>query len=62
VRELSEYGVLLEFTRVGNAIKVCAIDQKSGTEVSIMGPSSASEADLREVVIRKLKYVMAKES
>ncbi len=62
MRELTEYGVLLEFIRVGKAIKVCAIDQKSGTEVSIMGPSSASEADLREVVIRKLKYVMAKKS
>lgn len=62
MRELTEYGVLLEFIRMGNATKVCAIDQKSGTEVSIMGPSSASEADLREVVIRKLKYVMAKKS
>jgi len=62
VRKLPKDGVLLEFTRVGNATKVCAIDQKSGTEVSIVGPTSASEADLREVVIRKLKYVLSKES
>ena len=53
-------GVLLEFRALGNSVKVSAIDQITGTEVSIVGPRSASEADLRTAVVRKLKYVLNK--
>jgi len=62
VPDLSEYGVLLEFTRVGNSVKVCAIDQNSGTEVTLVGPASAAEADLRQAALQKLKYVLSKEN
>jgi hypothetical protein len=60
LRQLSDQGVLLEFRPVGNSVKVSAIDQNTGTEVSIVGPRNAAESDLREAVIRKLKYVLEK--
>lgn len=46
--------VYLEFYQVGNAVKVSAIDAATGVEVSIMGPKTASEAELRKVAVRKL--------
>jgi hypothetical protein len=60
LRRLSDQGVLLEFRPVGNSVKVSAIDQNTGTEVLIVGPRNAAESDLREAVIRKLKYVLEK--
>lgn len=60
MRELPEQGVLIEFRRVGNSVKVSAIDQYTGTEISIVGPHTASEADLSRVAVQKLNYVMAK--
>lgn len=60
MRELPEQGVLIEFRQIGNSVKVSAIDQSTGIEVSIVGPRSASEEQLRVNAIRKLKYVMEK--
>ena len=50
--------VLLEFTRFGNAIKVCAVDPKTGTEVVIQGPVTAGEAELKRTAINKLRFVL----
>jgi hypothetical protein len=44
-----------EFTAIGNAVKVTAIDSLTGTEVSAMGPASASQADLQQLAMQKLK-------
>lgn len=52
--------VLIEFRRIGHAVKVSAVDPQSGTEVSIVGPASASEQELTTNAVRKLKYVLAK--
>ena len=52
--------VLLEFQRVGNAIKVTAVDPETLVEVSIVGDPKAGEAALTRNVIRKLEYVLNK--
>lgn len=52
--------VLYEIRRVGNAVKVSALDAGSGTEISIVGPASASLADLKRAALRRLEYVLAK--
>lgn len=52
--------VYIEFHVVGHMVKVSAIDTKTMTEVSIMGPASESKEVLKNTAIRKLHYVMAK--
>lgn len=51
---------LIEIVRIGNAYKISAIDSKTGTEVSTIGPLHASEAQLARAAIAKLRYVLAK--
>lgn len=50
--ELGE--VYFEFTAIGRNVKVVAIHAASGMEVSVMGPASASRADLEQLAVRKL--------
>lgn len=52
--------VLFEFKRFGNATKVTAIDVKTGTEVSLQGPSSLSRNTLQQNALAKLHYVLNK--
>ena len=52
--------VIIEFHRVGNSVKVSAMDTKTLTEVSIVGPANAGEEVLKRNVLRKLEYVLAK--
>lgn len=54
--------VYIEFVRKGKLIKVSAIDEASGTEVSIFGPGTAARHDLIQAVLSKLKYVMHKKT
>ncbi len=53
--------VIIEFRRIGASIKVSAIDSRTLTEVSIVGPASAGEEELKRNVLRKLEYVLAKQ-
>lgn len=52
--------VILEFQRLGNAVKVTATDPDTLIEVSIMGPARSSEAELRRAALDKLDYVLRK--
>jgi len=56
---MSNREVILEFHSVGNAVKVTVIDPETLVEVSIMGPSAASEEALKRAALRKLEYVLA---
>lgn len=47
--------VYFEFTAIGAAVKVVAIDALTGVEVSVVGPSSAAQADLERLAVAKLK-------
>ncbi|MBL6946161.1 MAG: hypothetical protein ISR47_05950 [Rhodospirillales bacterium] len=52
--------VYFEFLRMGNVVKVSAIDPKTGTEVCIVGSPKAGQENLKRVAARKLEYVMKK--
>jgi uncharacterized protein DUF6898 len=48
-------GVYFEFTPIGASVKVAAIDAATGTEVSVVGPARASQADLQRLALQKLR-------
>jgi hypothetical protein len=52
--------VLFEFTAIGAVMKVAAIDAQTGIEVTVMGPSRASRADLQKLALAKLRNRLAK--
>ena len=52
--------IIIEYRQLGNSVRVSAMDTKSLTEVSIVGPADAGEETLKRNVLRKLEYVMAK--
>ncbi|HVI53000.1 MAG TPA: hypothetical protein VM661_17460 [Candidatus Sulfotelmatobacter sp.] len=54
--------VLFEFRRLGNSVKVSAVDPISNTEVSIVGSPGAGEAYLKQTALRKLIWVLEKNS
>ena len=58
----SEHGddIIIEFYRVGRSVKVSAMDPRTLTEVSIVGPATAGEATLKQAVLKRLEYVMAR--
>ena len=58
--ESGEY--IIEFVSHGKSVKVSAIDAVTLQEVSIVGPASASKAELKTIAIRKLQYVINKKS
>lgn len=47
--------IYFEFRRVGNAVKVTAVDADSGVEVVVMGPATASQTELQNLAHRKLE-------
>lgn len=52
--------VLFEFIRMGQAVKVNAIDPETGIEVSMVGDPKAGTETLKRLATRKLEYVIAK--
>jgi hypothetical protein len=54
--------VFFEFTVIGAVVKVVAIDAATGTEVTIMGPVSAAQADLERLAVGKLKVRLKREA
>ena len=59
--EPSEREVYFEFIVIGNAVKCTAIDSVTAVEVSVMGPASASQADLKQLALQKLKARLRRE-
>ena len=57
---MSDEGYIIEFHRIGNAVKVTAMDPATLTEVSIMGPPNVGDAELTRLAVRKLEYMLAK--
>ena len=53
---------LVEFQVIVASVKVSAIDPVSLLEVSIVGPASASEAELSRLAVRKLEYMLRKKA
>ncbi len=59
-KEISQNSVLFELHPFGNAVKVVAIDQISGTEVSIVVPKGTAPFTMKAQAFRKLVYVINK--
>jgi hypothetical protein len=59
--EPGEREVYFEFTAIGKVVKVTAIDSLTGLEVSALGPASASQADLQQLALQKLKARLRRE-
>jgi uncharacterized protein DUF6898 len=59
--EPEEREVYFEFIAIGNAVKVTAIDSLTGIEVSAMGPASATQMDLKQLALQKLKARLKRE-
>lgn len=55
-----EVDVYFEFTVVGGAVRVAAIDGVSGVEVTVMGPAGAARADLERLALAKLRARLAR--
>ncbi|HZP74664.1 MAG TPA: serine hydroxymethyltransferase [Pseudolabrys sp.] len=53
--------VFFEFTVVGSVVRVAAVDSLTALEVVVMGPVSASRADLQQLALAKLKARLAAE-
>jgi hypothetical protein len=53
--------VYFEFTVIGQTVKVTAIDSVTGIEIAAIGPASASQADLQQLALAKLKARLARE-
>lgn len=53
---------LVEFTVIGNAVKVTAIDPITLTEVSMVGDIKLTQRELAKLAARKLRYMLAKQS
>ncbi len=54
--------VYIEFLRQGGLQKVSAIDEITGTEVSVFGPGRAARQDMIQAVLAKLNYVLKKKT
>jgi len=55
---MSEREVLFEMSRVGAYVKVVAVDAKTGTEISIVGPASAPPEVLKRQAVNRLLFVL----
>ena len=55
-------GIILEMTSIGSSLKVTAVDEETGTEVSFIAPATAARSDLERLARSKLDYVMKKRS
>jgi hypothetical protein len=53
--------IFYEFRRVGDIVRVAAIDAETGTEVVIQGPAKAGKKGLQMLAHKKLLYVLNKE-
>jgi hypothetical protein len=54
--------IFFEIVTIGASAKVSAIDSVTGTEVSIIAPAGGDEASLKSAALRKLEYVLKKNS
>lgn len=60
--EKSGAGAIVEFHRIGNSVKVSAVDTETHVEVSIVAPASSSERQMTDAVLKKLQYVLARKN
>ena len=52
--------VILEYTVVGRALKVVAVDPETGLEATIIAPSGTPRSEMDRVAMRKLERLIAR--
>lgn len=52
--------VIVEFTPVGNIVRVTAMDTASLTEIVISGPKATPQSTLKRNAVKRLEYVLRK--
>jgi hypothetical protein len=57
---MPEDEIIVETQRVGDILRVAAVDVATGTEVVFQAPVSASRASINRLAASKLRYVMRK--
>jgi hypothetical protein len=54
-------GYIIEFVRVGDSVKVSAVDPSTGTEACIVAPTTGvTQKHMENLAIQKLEYVLKK--
>ena len=53
--------IIIESARIGNSLRVTAVDTKTGTEVTFQAPHYASKLSLQRLAVSKMKYVLKKQ-
>ena len=51
--------VYFEFTRIGVQMRVAAIDARTGVEVVVIAPSSATQLQMQNLALAKLRRRLA---
>lgn len=54
--------VFFEFTQLGPQMRVAAIDEKTGTEVVVIAPVTATQIQMQNLALAKLKRRLAQDS
>lgn len=54
--------ILLEITQAKSSLKVVAVDEASGVEVSFIAPATTARGDIERLARAKLRYVLAKKN
>jgi len=52
--------IIIEFTPVGNVVRVTAMDTQTLTEVIISCPAGTPEATMKQNAVKRLEYVLKK--
>lgn len=52
--------VIVEFTPVGNIMRVTAMDTATLTEIVISGPKTTPQTTLKRNAVKRLEYVLRK--
>jgi hypothetical protein len=50
--------ILFEFVQMGKQVRVAALDPATGTEVVVIAPLTASQAQMRQLALAKLRKKM----
>ena len=53
--------VLFEFVKLGNSVRVTALDVKTGTEAVTVVPASLSQQQMKQAALKKLNFLLEKQ-
>jgi hypothetical protein len=54
--------VIFEFRKIADMVKIAAVHGQTGREITISVPASLSKEEMKQIAVKRLIYVMKKES